>query len=56
MEPNNGFNKKGTGYYKVGAWFLDADEHYTDEGLLDPNATRRFLGPVYKGIMELQTK
>ena len=32
--------KKGTGYYKLGAWFLEADQHYTDEGLLDPNATR----------------
>ena len=32
--------KKGTGYYKVGAWFLEADQHYTDQGLLDPNATR----------------
>ncbi|MBT4904328.1 MAG: hypothetical protein HON57_04010, partial [Flavobacteriaceae bacterium] len=25
--------KKGTGYYKVGAWFLEADQHYTDQGL-----------------------
>ena len=32
--------KKGTGYYKVGAWFLEANQHYTDNGLLDPNATR----------------
>ena len=32
--------KKGTGYYKLGAWFLEADQHYTNEGLLDPNATR----------------
>ena len=31
--------KKGTGYYKVGAWFLEANQHYTDKGLLDPNAT-----------------
>jgi len=26
--------KKGTGYYKVGAWFLEANQHYTDKGLL----------------------
>ena len=32
--------KKGTGYYKVGAWFLEANQHYADKGLLDPNATR----------------
>ena len=40
--------KKGTGYYKVGAWFLEADQHYTDQGLLDPNATRGvFVTSVY---------
>ena len=40
--------KKGTGYYKLGAWFLEADQHYTDEGLLDPNATRRiFVTSLY---------
>ncbi|MDB4016213.1 hypothetical protein N8345_01870 [Flavobacteriaceae bacterium] len=32
--------KKGTRYYKVGTWFLEANQHYTNKGLLDPNATR----------------
>ena len=32
--------EKGKGYYKIGAWWLEADEHYTSTGLVDPNATR----------------
>jgi len=32
--------KKGTGYCKLGTWFLEANQDYTDDGLLDPNATR----------------
>ena len=40
--------KKGTGYYKGRAWFLEADQHYTDKGLLDPNATRGiFMTSLY---------
>ena len=31
---------KGKGYYKVSAWYLESDEHYTDTGDKDPNATR----------------
>ena len=32
--------EKGGGYYKLGFWQLIADQHYTDTGLIDPNATR----------------
>ena len=32
--------KKGDGYFKLGAWSLVADQHYTDKGKIDPNATR----------------
>lgn len=32
--------EKGSGYYKLGIWQLVADKHYTDTGLIDPNATR----------------
>ena len=32
--------EKGKGYYKVGVWWLEADEHYTNVGAIDPNATR----------------
>jgi hypothetical protein len=32
--------EKGDGYYKIGTWSLLADEHYTNNGKIDPNATR----------------
>ena len=32
--------EKGKGYYKLGAWSLLADEHFTNLGGVDPNATR----------------
>lgn len=32
--------EKGKGYYKIGLWWLEAEEHYTSTGLVDPNATR----------------
>jgi hypothetical protein len=32
--------ERGTGYYKVGGWSLLAQEHFTDQGKVDPNATR----------------
>lgn len=31
---------KDKGYFKLSAWFLEADKHYTDTGKTDPNATR----------------
>ncbi|MDO6739031.1 hypothetical protein [Wenyingzhuangia sp. 2_MG-2023] len=31
---------KGKGYYKLSAWSLEADQHYTSSGAVDPNATR----------------
>lgn len=41
--------EKGKGYFKIGAWWLEADEHFTNTGLIDPKATRglfitRFFG------------
>lgn len=35
--------EKGKGYYKVGVWWLEADQHYTKIGKIDPNATRGLL-------------
>ena len=32
--------QKGDGYFKLGVWSLVADQHYTDKGKIDPNATR----------------
>lgn len=31
---------KGNGYYKLSAWYLKSDQHFTDTGAIDPNATR----------------
>ena len=31
---------KGNGYYKLSAWSVIADKHYTDTGEIDPNPTR----------------
>ncbi len=40
--------EKGTGYLKVGGWSLLANEHFTDQGKRDPNATRGlFINSVY---------
>ena len=41
--------KKGKGYYKVSAWSLIADEHYTDTGEIDPNATRGYFNLNFYG-------
>ena len=41
-------NEKGKGYYKIGSWSLLANEHYTDQGKVDPNATRGlFISSFY---------
>jgi len=32
--------EKGNGYYKITAWTLVADKHYTSSGAIDSNATR----------------
>ena len=41
QEINAQWNKgKGNGYYKISAWSLVADQHYTNTGEIDPNATR----------------
>ncbi|WP_411766062.1 hypothetical protein [Winogradskyella sp. A3E31] len=32
--------QKGKGYYKLSAWYLETDQHYTDTGEIDPNVTR----------------
>ena len=31
---------KGKGFYKLSAWYLETDQHFTDTGDIDPNATR----------------
>lgn len=40
--------EKGSGYYKLSGWSLLANEHYTDQGKIDPNATRGlFINSLY---------
>ena len=40
--------EKGTGYYKLGGWSLLVNKHFTDQGKIDPNATRGlFISNLY---------
>ncbi|RDY59934.1 hypothetical protein [Flagellimonas nanhaiensis] len=32
--------KAGDGYYKLSAWYLEADQHFSDTGEIEPNTTR----------------
>jgi len=34
---------KGKGYFKLSEWWLVSDQHYTDQGLIDPNITIGFF-------------
>ncbi|MDY8136569.1 hypothetical protein [Aquimarina sp. 2201CG5-10] len=40
---------KKNGYYKLSAWSLVSDQHYTDTGNIDPNATRGFFNLNFYG-------
>lgn len=43
--------EKGTGYAKLGSWSLLANQHFTDQGLTDPNSTRGlFINSIYGEI------
>ena len=48
--------EKGKGHYKIGAWWLEADEHYTSTGLVDPNATRGLFITNFFGRYGLNDK
>ena len=48
--------EKGKGYYKIGIWWLEADEHYTNTGLVDPNATRGLFITSFFGRYGLNDK
>lgn len=49
-------NEKGKGYYKIGGWSLLANEHYTDQGKVDPNATRGLFISSFYGQLGLSKK
>ena len=40
--------EKGTGFFKIGQWWIISDEHFTSTGKIDPNGTRgTFLTSIY---------
>ena len=40
---------KGVGYFKLSEWWTSFDQHYTDEGLLDPNSTTGIYNTAFYG-------
>ena len=47
---------KGKGYYKLSAWYLEADQHYTDTGEIDPNITRSQFNTSFYGEYGISNK
>lgn len=41
--------KKGKGYYKLSEWWTIFDQHYTDQGLIDPNVTTGIFNTAFYG-------
>ena len=57
MEKLSGLKKKGTGYYKLGTWFLEADQHYTGSGIDQPQCnTWNINYQFYIYVMVLRIK
>ena len=48
--------EKGKGYYKLGTWSLLADQHFTDIGGVDPNATRGLFISSFLDITVFQRR
>lgn len=40
---------KGGGYFKITQWWVVADQHYTDAGLIDPNVTNGIFNTSFYG-------
>ncbi len=40
---------KGKGYFKLSEWWIVFDQHYTDQGLLDPNVTNGVFNTFFYG-------
>ena len=47
---------KGKGFYKLSAWYLNTDQHFTDTGDTDPNATRTQFNLNFYGEYGLTDK
>jgi len=41
--------KKGEGYLKLSEWFIVANQHYTSQGLIDPNVTAGLFNTTFYG-------
>ncbi|WP_353777718.1 hypothetical protein [Winogradskyella sp. 3972H.M.0a.05] len=48
--------EKGKGYYKLSAWYLNTDQHYTGSGDIDPNATRSYFNLNFYGEYGISKK
>lgn len=48
--------KKGEAYYKLSAWYIEADSHYTDTGETDPNITRSQFNISFYGEYGISNK
>jgi len=40
---------KGYGFFKLSQWWLIADQHFTDQGLIDPNQTTGLFNTAFYG-------
>jgi hypothetical protein len=40
---------KGEGYFKLSEWWIIFDQHYTDQGLIDPNVTNGIFNTSFYG-------
>ena len=40
---------KGVGYFKLSEWWTSFDQHFTDEGLIDPNSTTGIYNTAFYG-------
>ncbi len=47
---------KGKGYYKLSAWNIQSDQHYTDTGAIDPNITQGQFNISFYGEYGLADK
>ncbi|SEB35860.1 hypothetical protein SAMN04489761_0099 [Tenacibaculum sp. MAR_2009_124] len=47
---------KGKGYFKLSAWYLQSDQHFTNTGELDPNVTRTQFNTNLYGEYGLSNK
>lgn len=48
--------KKGEGYLKLSEWFIVANQHYTSQGLVDPNVTAALYNTTFYGEYGITNK